>query len=318
EPVPLPTPEEDGRLRPIELAIDELKGYLAVEQGDYRSGLPLLRKAGGVNPVYLARVEFLAGDREQGLKNAREAVDRHKNQVQPLAELVELLWHAGEEKEAGERFQQLREISGQIDIDAPVFSRLAPIAERLNLPGDWRIVKPAETDVGIRPPLDSLGPIYWQPQPAPEWDLSDGKGGRIGSAQYRGKPVVVIFYLGYQCLHCAEQLQAFAPLTKEFQDAGISLVAISTDDDAGLAKSIENYKPGAFPFPLASDPGLAVFKACRAHDDFENRPLHGTFFIDGAGLVRWQDISFEPFRDARFVLNEARRLLTISARNHPG
>jgi hypothetical protein len=103
--------------------------------------------------------------------------------------------------------------------------------------------------------------------------------------------------------------------TKEFQDAGISLVAISTDDDAGLAKSIENYKSGVFPFPLVSDPGLEVFKAYRTHDDFENRPLHGTFFIDGAGRVRWQDISFEPFRDARFLLNEARRLLAISEAN---
>src|SRR5262249_15622609 len=172
-------------------------------------------------------------------------------------------------------------------------------------------------DVGIRPSLDSLGPLLWQPYAAPEWDLSDGKGGRIGSAQYRGKPVVVLFYLGYQCLHCAEQLQAFAPLTQEFQDAGISLVAVSSDDDAGLAKSIENYKSGAFPFPLVSDPALGTFKAYRAHDDFENRPLHGTFFIDGAGLVRWQDISFEPFRDARFVFNEARRLIAISGASPP-
>jgi peroxiredoxin len=312
EVVPLPTPEEDGRLRPIELAIDELKGCLAVEQGDYREGLPLLRKAGGVDPLYLAKVEFLAGDRDQGLKNAREALNSRKNQVQPLAEIVELLWRAGEEKEAGERFQQLREISSQIDIDIPVFSRLAPIAASLNYPNDWRVVKPSEPDVGERPPLDSLGPFLWQPYPAADWDLSDGKGGRIASTHYRGKPVVVIFYLGYQCLHCAEQLQAFAPLAKEFQDAGIALVAISTDDDAGLARSIENYKSGAFPFPLASDPALGVFRAFRAHDDFENRPLHGTFFVDGAGLVRWQDISFEPFRDARFVLNEARRLLAIS------
>src|SRR5262249_47532673 len=163
------------------------------------------------------------------------------------------LWRAGEQKEAGDRFQQLREISGSIDIDLPVFARLSTIAGSLNLPRDWRIAKPPEADVGNRPPLESLGPFLWQPYPAPEWDLSDGKGGPIGLAQYRGKPVVVIFYLGHQCLHCAEQLQAFAPLTDEFREAGISLVAISTDDDAGLAKSIENYKSGVFPFPLASD-----------------------------------------------------------------
>ncbi len=312
EPVTLPTSEVDGRLRPIELAIDALKGSLAIEQGDYKVGLPLLKKAGGFNPVYLAKIEMRAGDREQGLSSGRDAARQHKNHVQPLAELVELLWEAGEQKEAAERFQDLREISSHIDIDVPVFSRLQPIAASLNLPPDWRIVKPAAADVGDRPVLDSLGPFLWQPAAAPEWNLSDGKGGHLGLSQFHGKPVVVIFFLGYQCLHCAEQLQAFAPLAQDFQQAGISLVAISNDDEAGLAKSIENYKPGVFPFPLASDPTLEVFKAYKAHDDFEGRPLHATFFIDGSGLIRWHDISFEPFRDARFVLNEARRLLAIS------
>ncbi|MBI3863535.1 MAG: peroxiredoxin family protein, partial [Planctomycetia bacterium] len=135
---------------------------------------------------------------------------------------------------------------------------------------------------------------------------------RLSMSNYRGRPLVLIFYLGHQCLHCAEQLQAFAPLTLEFESAGISIAALSTDDDAGLAKSIENYKSGMFPFLLASDAGLESFKAYRAYDDFESRPLHGTFLIDAAGLVRWQDIGFEPFRNARFMLNEARRLLALS------
>jgi peroxiredoxin len=238
--------------------------------------------------------------------------------VQPLAEFIELLWSAGEQKEAAERFQQLREMSGSADLELPVLARLAPIAASLNLPADWRSKPSPASDVGERPPLDRLGPYLWQPYPAPEWEVSDGKGGRFGLSQYHGKPVVLIFYLGYQCLHCAEQLQAFAPLAKEFEDTGIALVAISTDDDAGLAKSIENYKAGAFPFPLAADSALTSFKAYRAFDDFEGRPLHATFFIDPAGLVRWQDISFEPFRDAHFVLGEARRALDLIAVKHPG
>lgn len=312
EPVPLPARAEDGRLVPIQLAIDALKGHLAVEQGDYKPGLPLLRKAGGATPVYLARIEFLSGDRESGLKAGREAVSQHKNQVQPLAELIELLWQAGEQNEAGERFRQLRELAGSADFDLPILARLAPIAASLNLPSDWRLPQPPAGDVGDRPALSSLGPFLWEPYAAPAWELSDSAGGHISLSQYQGKPVVVIFYLGYQCLHCAEQLQAFAPLVKEFQEAGISLVAISTDDAAGLAKSVEAYKPGVFPFPLVSDSELGTFKTYRVFDDFENRPLHGTFFVDGAGRVRWQDISFEPFRDAQFVLAEARRLLSLS------
>ena len=38
-------------------------------------------------------------------------------------------------------------------------------------------------------------------------------------------------------------------------------------------------------------------------------PLHGTFLIDAEGLVRWHDISYEPFLDAEFLLKEAKRLL---------
>ena len=74
-------------------------------------------------------------------------------------------------------------------------------------------------------------------------------------------------------------------------------------------------RPGAsppkngFPFPLVSDAELNVFKRYRCYDDFEKQPLHGTFLIDGAGRIRWQDISYEPFMDPDFVLKEAKRLL---------
>ena len=63
------------------------------------------------------------------------------------------------------------------------------------------------------------------------------------------------------------------------------------------------------PIPLLSNADLDVFKEYRAYDDFEEQPLHGTFVIDAQGLVRWQDISYEPFMDAEFLLHEAQRLL---------
>ena len=66
-----------------------------------------------------------------------------------------------------------------------------------------------------------------------------------------------------------------------------------------------------FPFPVVSDESLATFKAYRAYDDFEQMALHGAFLIDGNGMVRWQDISFEPFKDVDFLLAEAQRLLKV-------
>lgn len=120
---------------------------------------------------------------------------------------------------------------------------------------------------------------------------------------------MVIFYLGFGCLHCAEQLQKFGPKTAAFADAGISLVAISSDSQTNLKKSHERYAEGKFPFEIVSDESLQTFKAYRAFDDFEQKPLHGTFLIDADGRLRWWDIGYEPFMDPDFVLNEARRQL---------
>jgi peroxiredoxin len=128
-------------------------------------------------------------------------------------------------------------------------------------------------------------------------------------ANYEGKPVVVIFYLGFGCLHCAEQLHKFAPMTEEFRKAGIEVIAVSSDDEAGLKQSIEDYDKGKMPFPLVSNSDRSVFKQYRCYDDFEKSTLHGTFIIDGKGRVRWQDISYEPFMDPGFVLKEAKRLI---------
>ncbi len=109
-----------------------------------------------------------------------------------------------------------------------------------------------------------------------------------------------------------EQLNVFAPLTKEFATAGIPIVAVSTDSLDGLHRTFEQAKDASgFPFPIVSDAGFETFKSYRAFDDFERIPLHGTFLIDGAGFVRWQDISYQPFRDAKWLLGEAKRLLTL-------
>src|SRR5690606_30024661 len=129
------------------------------------------------------------------------------------------------------------------------------------------------------------------------------------SAEFRGQPVVLIFFVGAGYLHCAQQRQAFAPQDEKFAAEGISLVAISLDTPAGLAQSLENFGPNPPAIELVADPELTTFRAYQAYDDFEKQPLHGTFIIDGDGYVRWSDISFEPFEEAQFVLDEARRLL---------
>jgi peroxiredoxin len=306
-----------NRVTALQKAVDELIGHQAVAYGDYARGYALLKEAGGSEADYLARVQFLAGEQDKAIEAARSHASSRKNEVIPQATLVELLWKAGKQDEAKKALEALREMSGSVDLSAPFAARIAPIAAECGFSTAWKIEAVAKSDTGNRPALDSLGPLRWQPSPAIAWQLSD-EADRVHSlADYKGRPVVVVFYLGHGCLHCAEQVQKFGAAAKEFEAAGLSLIAISSDDANGLKQSIENYKDGPIPFPLVADSTLDTFKAYRCFDDFEQLPLHGTFLIDGQGLVRWQDIGPEPFMDPKFVIGEAQRLLKVTQPSQP-
>lgn len=302
----------DSRIKNFESALNELQGRWALAGSDYAVALQHFEKADGMAKEALSRAWLQAGNKAKAEQTAREAVEQGANRVYPLANYVEILQQLGKTAEATENFKKLQAASGSVDMAAPIFQRLTALAPQLGLPTEWRQPLKTADDVGVRPELEQLGPFRWSPSPAPEWSLVDAEGKPVTLAQFRGKPAVVIFYLGFGCLHCVEQLQTFSPLYKEYADAGISIVGISSESmellKQGLAKRQQNNEP-ALPIPLLANGDLSIFKEYRCFDDFENMPLHGTFLIDGEGLVRWQDISYDPFTDAKFLLAEAKRLL---------
>lgn len=297
-----------SRIGALEKAVQEIDGRLAANAGDLEKALELLKKAGSVPVEDQVALMLKAGKTDDAIKKIADHVRTNKNEVRPLACQVETLWLAGKKEEAKAALESLRKISSTIDRDVPAFARLNPVAAELGFDGDWRVPQTLAADIGARPPLDALGPFRWTTVAAANWSLPDVDNKLRSLSDYRGKPLVVIFYLGAGCLHCAEQLQKFAPKTEEFRKAGYEVVAVSTDKQNVLDAAYKDLDQG-FPFPLVSDADLNVFKAYRCYDDFEAQPLHGTFLIDGAGQIRWQDISYEPFMDADFVLKEANRLL---------
>lgn len=304
----------DSAIGELTKAIAAIETSQAVARGDHKEALSLSRKAGrNVSTLKRAKIRFLAGEQDAALEEIKKEVERHKGEVHPLAIYVELLAEAGKMKEAEEQFQNLRDTSSSIDKASPVFTRLDRVAVELGHTEDWVPAVKLRDDIGERPALDSLGPFRWSPSPATPWELPTANQERVSLSSYSGKPVVVIFYLGFGCLHCVEQLHAFNPMYEEYQKAGIDIVAIGTDDVETLQLSIQGLADSEpkkeIQFPLLSDSELDAFKAYRAYDDFEKQPLHGTFLIDAQGQVRWQDISYEPFMDAKFLLKESQRLL---------
>ena len=293
------------RLNKSQLAIE---GYELVAKEDYAQGLKKLESATGEDVSWLGELQFLSGESEKGLEKIAEQVKRRPSEVIPLARQVYLQFQNGDNKLAQESLEKLRDTSGSMDLDIPLFNRLGPVAMELGIGKRWKKDLGPAADIGFRPPLESLGPFRWSPSPAPEWNLTDSQNQSVGSGDFDGQPYIAIFYLGHGCLHCAEQLQAFGPRVSDFEKSGIKLIAISSDDQDGLLKSIEDAGTGS-PIQLASDANQEIFRKFRSYDDFENQPLHGTFLVDGMGKIRWQDISYEPFMDHQFLLDEAERLL---------
>ncbi|HMJ63992.1 MAG TPA: redoxin domain-containing protein, partial [Candidatus Binatia bacterium] len=301
-----------SKVKSMGQSLAELKLYQLLASDDKDKARDQLDEVKDLPKERLARIHLQLGDEDKAMKVAKEAVSGATNQVQVLANYVDILARCDKESEAKEQFEKLRGMASQAYLDLPVFKRLQPLAKSLDLKRDWRLPYKPSTDVGERPPLDKLGPFRWAPSPAPEWVLRDSDDKKVSLKDYQGHPVVVIFYLGAGCLHCIQQLNAFAPVVADYRDAGISIVAVSTESVEDLKNTLGKSKSGdGFPYPIVSNEKLDVFKAYRAYDDFEKMPLHGTFLVDGNGLVRWQDINYEPFTATKFLLDEARRLLKL-------
>lgn len=253
----------------------------------------------------LARLHLDVGEPEEALKIARR--QRTAGRAHSMANLAYILEEVGEHEEAVEEFEALREFSARFDLDVPAFARLAPLAQAAGYGGDWRVAFALPEDIASRPDLETLGPRRWAPPQAPAFSCPDVTGATHTLADHAGRPTIVIMFLGFGCVHCVEQLQAFGPVAQTFADAGIDIVAIGTDPLEKIAEGGAD----AYPFPLLADPAQTAFRAYRAYDDFEGMALHGTYLIDGEGRIRWHDISYEPFMDTAFLLEEARRLLGL-------
>jgi len=284
-----------GKLKPIENALAELR---AIVEEDPKAALEKFGKCDDLRKEVLARAQLRAGEKDKAEKTAKQAADGAEGQAIPLAWYAEILLELGKKKEAGEAWKKLAPIVRHADRNLPVLKRLEPLAAeiKVELPAD----KPAIDQI------EKLGPLAWKPPLAPPVNVD----GKLLNHKFGELPVLMIFYLGSKCSHCVQQLGKFAAVAEEFSKEGIEVVAWSSETPEQLAKNSAKY-----PFPLFADPSLKIFKEYRCYDDFEKTPLHGTFLIDadksGQARIRWQDISYDPFMEAPFLLAECKRLLSF-------
>jgi peroxiredoxin len=298
----------------LKSALAELEGQRHLLQGEIGPAFEKFAQATSMRPEALARAHLTARNYGFAETTARQAVEKQENQLPPLAALVEILHAVGKDQDARDASKKLEPLLRSADPDLPLVRRLASwtaLAKVSTNGADSSAISQAagsDDATTRRIDLTTLGPLTWSPFPAQPFAVADITGRNRSLADYRGKNVVVLFFLGGKCAHCMQQLQVFSKQINSLKKLDTEIVALSTDSREATQALKQNTEGIAFPMPLLADPGLEVFKSYRAFDDFENQPLHGTFLIDARGDVRYQRISADPFLDVDFIEAEAARV----------
>ncbi len=167
----------------------------------------------------------------------------------------------------------------------------------------------AETPVAERPyrpeMLASLGPINWEPYAAPRLDGSDVNGKHVSLDEFRGKNVLLAFYLNDECVHCVEQLAAINARSAEWSKENTVVLGVSS---ASPEKNKSSQKLGNLAMRLLSDPNHENARRFASYDDFEGIELHSTILIDRQGRVHWKRTGGDPFTDVEFLMTTVKRM----------
>jgi peroxiredoxin Q/BCP len=114
--------------------------------------------------------------------------------------------------------------------------------------------------------------------PAPDFTLPSTAGPvSLADLCARGK-LVLAFYQEDGTPTCSRELNAFKEEYPLFCEAGAEILAVSADSLASHERFAE--RAGGFPFPLASDPDLAMAAQYGAVDESGKRCARAVYVID--------------------------------------
>lgn len=141
---------------------------------------------------------------------------------------------------------------------------------------------------------------------APDFTLP-GTGGRTYTLkEYRGQPVLLVFYPGDNTPVCTRQLNQYTSDVEKFDDLDVQVLAISPQSVASHEDFSESQ--GGFAFPLLADEDKAVGTAYGiiGPAGFYRR---STFFVDREGVIRYahRSVGSMTFKPTSELLAALRR-----------
>ena len=153
--------------------------------------------------------------------------------------------------------------------------------------------------------LAGIGPINWEPYAAPELDCVDTNGAPVSLKDFRGSNILLVFYLGDECVHCVEQLTAINARAGDWASENTVVLGVSS---ASPEKNRASAKLGKLAMHLLSDHDHENARRFASYDDFEEIELHSTILIDAAGRVHWKRTGGAPFADVDFLLKSVKEM----------
>ncbi|MBS1827238.1 MAG: redoxin domain-containing protein [Acidobacteria bacterium] len=302
-----------------ELQSKELQARMALARGETLSGLAMLAEAaekqfdmqkGDNDPPRYPEVLYIAlGTAYLDAKSphlARQAfakaLELTRNDIFALAGLVQAHHALGEHSEAQSAMARLLFTASGADKGVPALARAIATGVKAepkdHSPGTQR--RYTETS------LSQFGPAVWEPFPAPELDAVDPEGKHVTLNEYRGKNILLVFYLGRECLHCMKQLNDIQAKKNDWERLETVVLAVSGNKPEDNARNLKSIQLPAV--RLLSDAGFANARRYRSYDDFEEMELHSTILIDKKGRVHWARTGGEPFGKMDFLLKQVERM----------
>ncbi len=126
----------------------------------------------------------------------------------------------------------------------------------------------------------------------PEVTFHDLSGRAVGTAELRGKPVVIAFWATW-CRSCKTELDHLKTVRATYGEDKLRIMAVSLDDDRATLDLFLSTR--TFPFPIYTDPEAAA--ASKFTDDTEELPF--TVVADAQGVVRYVARDFAEGAAAR-------------------
>lgn len=298
----------------------ELKARLLLARGEHVRGLALLTEAAQKehdyqvrdnDPPFYPEVPYIAlGEAYLAAKSPTLAVEAFekalkltRNDIFALAGLVEARHALGQRAEAERALQQLLFTASGADKGLPLLERALSTGLKVQ-PKDYS-PRPQRNYAQLS--LERFGPAAWEPHDAPALNVNDPDNKPVQLSEYQGKNVILVFYLGRECIHCMDQLKKIQGKKDDWSRLDAAVLAVSPNPPAGNAQLIKGAGYSAIRF-LSDSQDRANARRFRSYDDFEEMEVHSTILIDKKGRVHWGTTGGAPFEDMAFLVKQLERM----------